>query len=39
MKQEMPLLNQLMEQTELLFTICFTLEMVIKMIALGLIMD
>lgn len=36
---EMPFLNRLMEQTEFFFTICFTMEMLIKMIASGLILD
>lgn len=36
---EIPFLNRLMEQIEYFFTICFTLEMVIKMIAHGLILD
>ena len=36
---EMPTLNRLMEQSELFFTIVFTLEMTIKMIAMGLFLD
>ena len=36
---EMPTLNYLMEQGEVFFTIVFTLEMSIKMIAMGLVLD
>lgn len=39
LKLEMPTLNLLMEQSELFFTIVFTLEMTIKMIAMGLFLD
>lgn len=36
---EMPTLNRLMEQSELFFTIVFTLEMIVKLVAMGLILD
>ena len=39
MELEMPQTNKLMEQTELLFTISFCVEMIIKMISKGLFMD
>ena len=36
---EMPALNRMMEQSELFFTIMFAMEMVIKITAMGLILD